>query len=69
MNYAPHIAQRKLVINGRYDETFPLETDLRPLYALMPEPKRLEILETGHALPLPDLVRELNTWLDESQNR
>lgn len=69
VNYAPHISTRKLVINGRYDETFPLETDLRPLYALMPEPKRLEILETGHALPLPDLVRELNTWLDESQNR
>ena len=56
-----------LVLNGRYD--FESHTKRRnfhcsPCWDLPPEHKRHVVLETGHALPIGDLAREILPWLD-----
>jgi hypothetical protein len=66
VNFLPHYAAPTLVLNGRYDEVFPAEQCARPLYDLLPGPKRLELLNSGHALPLSQRVPAINRWLDET---
>jgi len=67
VNYAPRIRVPTLLLNGRYDFTEPVETQQRPLFALLGSPpgqKRHALLETGHALPIEDASREILPWLD-----
>jgi dienelactone hydrolase len=67
VNYAPRIRVPTLMLNGRYDFTEPVETQQRPLFALLGSPpgqKRHAVLETGHALPIEDAFREILPWLD-----
>ena len=66
-NYAPRIRIPALMLNGRYDFGAPLETQQRPLFALLgspPDQKRLVVFETGHALPIEDVRGEILPWLD-----
>jgi eukaryotic-like serine/threonine-protein kinase len=54
-------------LNGRYDFETPFETAQRPLFDLLGTPaehKRHAIFETGHALPVDDVAREILPWLD-----
>ena len=65
-NFAPHIRMPKLMYNGRWDETVPLDTNAMPLFDLFPEPKRLVIYDGGH-VPRPELlIPALNGWFDET---
>jgi dienelactone hydrolase len=68
-NFAPRIRQPVLLVNGRDDFLFPLETAQRPLFALLgtpPADKKLVLLEGGHVLPRSnDLFREALDWFDE----
>jgi eukaryotic-like serine/threonine-protein kinase len=68
LNFAPHITAPTLMLNGRNDFIFPLETVARPLFALLgapPERKRLIIHEDGHLPPLKDLIRDVLGWFDQ----
>jgi dienelactone hydrolase len=68
LNFAPHITAPTLMLNGRNDFIFPLETVARPLFALLgapPERKRLVIHEDGHLPPLKDLIRDVLGWFDQ----
>jgi pimeloyl-ACP methyl ester carboxylesterase len=65
-NFLPRYSVPTLVLNGRYDEIFPVEQCARPLYDLLPQPKRLELLNSGHAPPLDQRVPVINRWLDET---
>jgi eukaryotic-like serine/threonine-protein kinase len=72
VNYAPRVLMPTLLLNGRYDFGVPVETSQRPLFALLgaaAEHKRHVILETGHALPIDDVVREILPWLDHYLGR
>lgn len=58
-----------LMVNGRYDYTFPVETSQDPLFHMLGTPaadKRHVILETPHDVTedRPVLVREVLAWLD-----
>jgi dienelactone hydrolase len=67
VNYAPRIHIPTLMLNGRYDFGSPYETSQRPLFALLGsrvEDKRHRVFETGHALPIDDVAREILPWLD-----
>lgn len=66
INFAPRIAAPKMVLQGRYDETSPLESEAVPLFRLFKEPKRLQIYEGGHVPPLGVVVPAVQTWLDET---
>ena len=67
VNYAPRIRVPALMLNGRYDFDAPVETLQRPLFALLgspPDQKRHAVLESGHALPIELVRREILPWLD-----
>ena len=55
-----------LLLNGLYDEEHPWEQRALPLWRLLAEPKRLELVEGGH-LPMAEArVPVINAWLDET---
>jgi pimeloyl-ACP methyl ester carboxylesterase len=67
LNFAPHVRQPTLMINGRYDFFFPVETSQLPLYRLLAAPARDKhqiIAEGGHMPPQDLLVKETIDWLD-----
>ena len=67
LNFAPHVLQPTLMINGRYDFFFPVETSQQPLFALLgvkPSDKRHIVVDGGHYPPQDLLVKETVDWLD-----
>ncbi len=66
-NFAPYVRQPMLMVNGRYDFVFPVETSQRPLFDLLgtpPADKRHVVFETGHVPPNDLLTKEVLDWLD-----
>ena len=66
INFAPYIKPPKLLLNGKYDEAFPLETAARPFFKLLREPKQLSLVVGGHVPPLEKRVPIINKWLDNT---
>ncbi len=67
INYVPRVHVPVLMMNGRYDNTFPLETAARPMYDLLgtpPDRKRLVIAGGVHYVPRNILIRETLDWFD-----
>ncbi len=67
VNFAPRITAPVLMLNGRYDFFFPVETSQKPLFQFLGAPKedkRHVIFDTGHAIPRTDLIKETLAWLD-----
>jgi len=69
LNFAPHVKVPVLMVNGRYDNAYPLETSQNPMFRLLgtpPTSKRHVVFETGH---IPgDLARkDILDWLDHYQ--
>ena len=67
INFAPRVSAPVLMLNGRYDFFFPVETSQKPLFQLMGAPKehkRQVIYDTGHAIPRTELIKETLAWLD-----
>ncbi len=67
LNYAPRVRMPTLMLNGRYDFEVPFDTAQRPLFDLLGAPaehKRHTVFETGHALPIADVAREILPWFD-----
>ena len=66
INFASRIKAPKLLINGRYDEEHPWQMRGLPLWSLLREPKRLELVEGGHLPRAEARVPVINSWLDET---
>jgi len=69
-NYAPRMTAPVLMINGRADFLFPLETAQLPLLRALGTPakdKKHVLLDGGHATPVaqPDLIKAWLGWLDQ----
>ena len=68
INFAPRVRLPVLMLNGRYDDFFPLEASQIPLFRLLGTPaqdKKHVIYESGHDLPHKEEVRESLDWLDK----
>jgi formylglycine-generating enzyme required for sulfatase activity/predicted esterase len=66
-NFASRVTVPVLMVNGRYDYYFPLETSQEPLLRLLgapPRDKRHVVLDCGHAPPDAAVAREVLDWLD-----
>jgi formylglycine-generating enzyme required for sulfatase activity/dienelactone hydrolase len=66
-NYVTRLTIPVLMLNGRYDMFFPLETSQKPLYQLLGTPeehKRHVVADGGHDVPRTLLIRETLDWLD-----
>ncbi len=70
VNFLPRIHAPTLMINGRYDFYFPVETSQRPMFRLLGTPeadKRHVIAEGSHFVPRLRLIQETLSWLDKYQ--
>jgi formylglycine-generating enzyme required for sulfatase activity len=66
INFAPYLPPT-LVLHGSSDEVFPYRTKTLPLWNLLPEPKKLVLVDgAGHVPPLEARVPAINQWLDET---
>ena len=67
VNFLPHIRVPVLMLNGKYDSIFPVESSQRSFFDLLGtatgDKKRIEYAG-GHFLPRPDMVAESLKWLD-----
>ena len=66
-NFVTHVTVPVLMLNGRYDGTFPLQSSQLPMFQLgtKDSDKKHVIYEAGHGeLPDPAAVRECLQWLD-----
>jgi pimeloyl-ACP methyl ester carboxylesterase len=68
INFVPRIKLPVLLLGGRFDFVFPVETSQKPLFSLLgtlPERKRHVVFEgAGHVPPRIDVIREILDWLD-----
>jgi eukaryotic-like serine/threonine-protein kinase len=70
INFLPRIKIPTLMINGRYDFLFPLETSQQPMFRLLgtpPDKKRYVVEEGSHFVPRTRLIQETLSWLDKYQ--
>ncbi|MFX0198995.1 MAG: protein kinase [Candidatus Hodarchaeota archaeon] len=67
INYVSRVKIPTLMLNGRYDSTFPYETVVKPMYDLLGTPKEhkvLKLYETDHFIPRNELIKETLNWVD-----
>ena len=67
VNFVRRITVPVLMLNGKYDQFFPLETSQVPMFQMLgtpPEHKRHVLYEAGHFVPRPQLAKETLDWLD-----
>ena len=68
INFLPRVYQPLLMLNGKYDMFFPMETSQKPMFNLLGTPekdKKLIIYDTGHLVPRTDFIRETLAWYDK----
>jgi pimeloyl-ACP methyl ester carboxylesterase len=67
-NFLPRFQVPTLMVGGRFDFLFPLETSLRPMFRLLGTPekdKRLLIRDGGHVPPDGQRnIKETLDWFD-----
>jgi eukaryotic-like serine/threonine-protein kinase len=73
-DFAPRVKVPVLMVNGRYDFTFPLEKAQNPLFEMLgtrAEDKRHVVLESPHDVTeqRPQLVKAVLDWLDHYLGR
>ena len=73
-DFAPRMKKPVLMVNGRYDSTFPVEKSQDPLFALLGTPaadKRHVVLDTPHDATedLPHMSKTVLAWLDHYLGR
>jgi dienelactone hydrolase len=67
INFLPRAAVPALMLNGRYDYSFPVKTSQLVMFRLLGTPhenKRQVSYETGHAAPRTEVIKETLAWLD-----
>ena len=68
INFLPRVVQPVLMLNGKHDMFFPVETSQKPMFELLGTPKKdknLIIYDAGHQVPLIELVKESLHWYDK----
>ncbi len=68
LNYLPRVNQPVLMLNGKHDMFFPVETSQMPMYNFIgtaKENKKIIIYEAGHLVPRTDFVKETLQWYDK----
>jgi dienelactone hydrolase len=67
INFAPRVTTPVLMLNGRDDFTFPVETSQEPLFRLLGTPaehKRRALYDGGHVFPFSRMIKDSLDWYD-----
>jgi formylglycine-generating enzyme required for sulfatase activity/dienelactone hydrolase len=67
LNFAPRMRQPALLVTGRYDFFFPVESSQAPFFRLLGAPgqdKRFVVFESGHIPPTDLTMKEILDWFD-----
>jgi pimeloyl-ACP methyl ester carboxylesterase len=70
VNFLPRIRVPTLMLNGRYDFFFPIESSQVPMYRLLgtpPDQKRHVVEDGSHFVARTRLIQEVLAWLDRYQ--
>jgi serine/threonine protein kinase/formylglycine-generating enzyme required for sulfatase activity/dienelactone hydrolase len=70
VNFLPRNTVPTLMLNGRYDFFFPMETSQVPMFRLLgtpPDRKRYVVEDGSHFVPRTRLIQETLAWLDRWQ--
>ncbi len=68
INYITRIKIPTLMLNGKYDNFFELENNIKPFFTFLGTPekdKRLVLYDTGHYVSRSDMIKEVLAWLDK----
>jgi len=66
VNYVSRIKVPTLMLNGKFDFTFPLEKSVKPFYDLLGATKKELILyDTDHFVPKNEMIKEVLVWCDK----
>ena len=66
-NYVSHVTIPVLMLNGKYDFTFPFESTVKPMIELLGTPaehKKLISYDTDHYVPHSEEIKETLKWMD-----
>jgi dienelactone hydrolase len=67
INYLPRVTQPVLMLNGKYDMYFPVETSQKPMFRLLGTPqseKKMVVYPSGHLVPPTEFIKETLAWYD-----
>lgn len=67
LNFAPRVKIPVLMINGRYDHIYPVESSQKPLFHFLGTPEKDKvylIFDGGHTSPRNELIKAVLGWLD-----
>jgi serine/threonine protein kinase/dienelactone hydrolase len=67
INYVTRIRIPTLMLNGKYDMTYPYGTSAKPMFDLLGTPKDQKVqklYDTDHYIPRNELIKETLAWLD-----
>ena len=68
INFLPRITQPVLMLNGKHDMYFPVETSQKPMFNFLGTPakdKKMILYDVGHLVPRTDFVKESLAWFDQ----
>jgi dienelactone hydrolase len=68
INFVSRVKQPVLMMNGRYDFFFPVESNQEPFYRMLgskKDQKKHLLYDTGHNIPRNELIKETLNWLDQ----
>lgn len=68
LNFLTRVHQPVLMLNGKHDMFFPVETSQKPMFNLLgtlAKDKKIFIYDAGHLVPRTELIRESLGWLDK----
>ena len=67
-NYVTRVKIPTLMLNGRYDMTFPYELSVKPMFELLGTPsadKEVKLYDADHFIPRLEAIKETLRWLDK----
>jgi formylglycine-generating enzyme required for sulfatase activity/cephalosporin-C deacetylase-like acetyl esterase/predicted Ser/Thr protein kinase len=67
INLAPRVTIPALMLNGRYDFVFPVETSQKPMFDFLGTPreqKKYILYDTAHDVPRNEMIKEVLNWFD-----
>jgi hypothetical protein len=68
INFVSRVKQPTLMLNGRYDFFFPVDSTQEPFFRSLgskKDQKKHLLYDTGHSIPRNELIKENLNWLDQ----